>query len=538
MRYFIYLLLALFPIIGNTAPTLIYQNGFEVGDPGVNNETTAGATISYTTNPAFLGSRSLDAQLNYAGGGNNYRAEANLGSANDFNFDQEYWETFVFRLDNWVAGSTADTAFQVHLRPQTWAGCTSGGAASVAPFLMMTSGGDLRFTTYGAVTRWTMPIVQDDWVRITIHFKISMTTAGFIESWVNGVYKGIANGKNHQTNAEGAAACHPWRTPYFKVGIYKWPWKTVTTDPATVRKSQYDDLRIYTGAGTISDIEGGGTPDTTAPTISSVSSNVTSTTANITFTTNESATSSVQYGTTTSYGSTKAGQSGVTSHSVQLTGLSSNTLYHYRIIATDASSNTTTGTDFTFTTAAAADTTDPVISNVIVSGIDTDSATVSWQTDEPASSQVKMSWVADPTGITVSDSALTLNHSVSITGLPEDTVITYLITTIDAAANDATSTSTFSTLSSVPDPAVIFNVVPVIDTGYVKIQWLTDVAGTSKVTVNGLSYKANDGNVTTHSVTTTKPKIGTFTYTVETVDTNANTVTSPTLTYTVVPTIQ
>lgn len=45
----------------------------------------------------------------------------------------------------------------------------------------------------------------------------------------------------------------------------------------------------------------------------------------------------------------------VTSHSVPITGLTTNTLYHYRVKSKDAASNLATSTDNTFTTATAAD---------------------------------------------------------------------------------------------------------------------------------------------------------------------------------------
>ena len=59
----------------------------------------------------------------------------------------------------------------------------------------------------------------------------------------------------------------------------------------------------------------------------------------------------------------------VTSHSASLSGLAANTLYHYRVKSRDAAGNLATSGDFTFTTAAAPDTTAPVISGVGSSGI-------------------------------------------------------------------------------------------------------------------------------------------------------------------------
>ena len=100
---------------------------------------------------------------------------------------------------------------------------------------------------------------------------------------------------------------------------------------------------------------GGGGGDVTPPVITNVaSSGITTTTATITWTTDEASNSVVEYGTTTSYGSTVTNASLVTSHSVPLSGLTANTLYHYRVKSTDAASNTATSGDFTFTTSPVA----------------------------------------------------------------------------------------------------------------------------------------------------------------------------------------
>jgi hypothetical protein len=93
---------------------------------------------------------------------------------------------------------------------------------------------------------------------------------------------------------------------------------------------------------------------TTPPTISSVtSSNITSGGATITWTTNEASDSQVEYGLTTSYGSsTTLSTSMVTSHSVPLSGLSASTTYHYRVKSKNAAGNLGVSSDYSFTTQA------------------------------------------------------------------------------------------------------------------------------------------------------------------------------------------
>jgi hypothetical protein len=93
------------------------------------------------------------------------------------------------------------------------------------------------------------------------------------------------------------------------------------------------------------------TPDIDPPIISNVNAvDITASTARITWTTDEPATSVVYYGTTTSYGQTASTPGYTTSHSVNLTGLTPETLYHFKVESTDSSSNTAQSDDYTFTT--------------------------------------------------------------------------------------------------------------------------------------------------------------------------------------------
>jgi len=101
--------------------------------------------------------------------------------------------------------------------------------------------------------------------------------------------------------------------------------------------------------------------DTTPATISAVAAGSLSTSgATLTWTSNEPADSQVEYGTSTSYGSTSPVDSTLTlSHSVVLSGLQAATVYHYRVISVDRGGNVTRSADFTFTTAAPVDVTPP-----------------------------------------------------------------------------------------------------------------------------------------------------------------------------------
>src|SRR5712664_2068049 len=121
------------------------------------------------------------------------------------------------------------------------------------------------------------------------------------------------------------------------------------------------------------------------PVISGVSvGSITTTGAIVSWTTDVVATSQVEYGTTTAYGSlTTLGSTLVTSHSVALTGLSTSTLYHYRVRSKNSSGIESISGDFAFQTSSVVDTTPPTIAitapanGVTVSGSVTVSANAS-----------------------------------------------------------------------------------------------------------------------------------------------------------------
>lgn len=156
----------------------------------------------------------------------------------------------------------------------------------------------------------------------------------------------------------------------------------------------------------------------TPPVISNVQAiNVGQNSATITWATNEAATSRVEYGTSDTYGSsTPTDGSFVTLHAVVLTGLTAKTLYHYRVISAN-SDGPATSSDYTFTTLGP-----PIISNLQVTNITSNSATVSWTTDDAATTQVEYGTTPAYGQATTQDANLVTSHSANLTGLSATTV--------------------------------------------------------------------------------------------------------------------
>ena len=93
-------------------------------------------------------------------------------------------------------------------------------------------------------------------------------------------------------------------------------------------------------------------PDLTVPQIADItSSGLTDKSAAVSWATDELSTSQLEYGLTTAYGQTTTIDSALTlSHSVNLTGLAADTVYHYRLKSADAAGNLGVSPDDTFHT--------------------------------------------------------------------------------------------------------------------------------------------------------------------------------------------
>ena len=180
--------------------------------------------------------------------------------------------------------------------------------------------------------------------------------------------------------------------------------------------------------------------DTAPPVISGVyADSITSSSAVVNWTTNEASDSQIEYGTTLSLGNTTSVDSSLVSTHSQSISLAPYTQYYYRVFSRDDSGNLSVSGNYTFTSAGQVDLTPPVISNIQVANITPSSVTVSWMTDEAATSQVEYGLNNNFGNITNGNPDLVTIHSVDIAGLLSYTAYDFRAISMDAAYNEAQS---------------------------------------------------------------------------------------------------
>jgi phosphodiesterase/alkaline phosphatase D-like protein len=272
----------------------------------------------------------------------------------------------------------------------------------------------------------------------------------------------------------------------------------------------YDDLQNYSETSVLCQVAGGQPADTVPPEISNVAvSEITVSSAKITWQTNEPASTQVLYSVDNSFSKIQGVAGYDTLHFVTLVGLNASTTYNFKVRSCDASNNCSESSPSQFTTLGG-DTLPPSISNISVSEITYNSAKISWITDEPSDSFVEYSTSSGFSyGIMVGSKESTTSHSVLLTNLNASTTYYFKVHSRDLAGNEAVSLeSSFTTQSAPPldtTPPTISNItVSNIQYNTALISWQTDEPASSYVefglsTSYGRIY-GQDELVTFHSV--------------------------------------
>ena len=229
-------------------------------------------------------------------------------------------------------------------------------------------------------------------------------------------------------------------------------WASSVTAVATIAASGLATA-VDVGTTTISAILGsvvGSTtltvtpvPDTTPPVISAIVATPTSDTATITWTTDEPASSQVDYGLDTGYGSVVSDASLVTSHSLTLTGLAASTLYHYQVTSVDGAGNPASSADLTFTTEP------PTLVSIAVTLADP-SIIVGATQQFTATGTCSDATTADLTGDVTWASSVTAVATIAASGLA--TAVDVGTTTISATLGSVVGTTTLTVTAAAPPP--------------------------------------------------------------------------------------
>jgi peroxiredoxin len=154
------------------------------------------------------------------------------------------------------------------------------------------------------------------------------------------------------------------------------------------------------------------------------------------------------------------------------------------------------------------DTTPPTVLNASVSNITTDSAVITWKTEEPSCSQVMICESGGVCTWTELDENLVTDHSVNVIDLKPNTAYHFTATSTDACANQGTAEGDFTTLAEATTvPPVISgiqasNVTDLAGT----VSWATDKPATSQVlfgvtSAYGSTTTLDQTLITSHSAT-------------------------------------
>ena len=183
--------------------------------------------------------------------------------------------------------------------------------------------------------------------------------------------------------------------------------------------------------------------------------------------------------------------------------------------ASDLNGNAMATDVYSFTTGPAPDTTPPVISNVQATSITDNSAVITWTTDEASDSNVQYGTTSGSYPSSKNNTNLVTSHSITLTGLSDDTPYFFRVASSDGSGNGPTLSNESSfTTDPAPDttPPTISNVqVTSITETTAIISWTTNEPSNSEVQYDSArrpwgSYswgESDNSLVTSHSITLT-----------------------------------
>lgn len=207
-----------------------------------------------------------------------------------------------------------------------------------------------------------------------------------------------------------------------------WNTRTASNGSTTLWALSTDTSNNTTSASTTLNVEN-------PPVISAVTSSTGLTTSTITWTTDEAASSQVNYGLTGSYGFSTSTAALVTSHSLTLANLIPSSTYQFQVLSTDSNGNTATTTNSAFTTRI--DNVPPSVpTSVAANAVSASEVDISWgaSTDNAAVAGYTIYrngiQIATTTALTYADASLTAA-----------TTYGYALSAFDASGNASAQSS-------------------------------------------------------------------------------------------------
>jgi len=221
----------------------------------------------------------------------------------------------------------------------------------------------------------------------------------------------------------------------------------------------------------------------------------------VSWTTNEPATSHVDYGLAGgALTSTKGSDESALLHDVLLTGLTPETTYTLVVRSSDPDGNgPTTSAPFDVATPGVSDTTPPVVSNLRTECVTHERMAVCWDTDEPATSNVAYENQSTQVASGISSGALVTSRCMSLTGLAPATSYRISVSSADGGASVGTGGPIFQTTGV--DAADGAPVVSDLRAEYTsptsaRVSWTTDTPASTFVrwgaSAGGLDRTAGD----------------------------------------------
>ena len=319
----------------------------------------------------------------------------------------------------------------------------TGGSATSLPVISSVSSGSVTPTT--AIITWTTNELADS----KVYYKASATFPGI----TTGDYTNSASVPSMVTSHSVTLSGLAPNTQYF--------FLVQSTDPLSQASTSADVLYTFTTpfGASISNV-------TTAQ--------VRDTGATVTWNTDAGADSTVTYSTSTAFTYSLATTSATAemNHSLGITGLTNATTYYYYVSSvsggnTSVDKNIVNGLPQYYSFHTSNDATAPVISGVGEALVGDTGATIIWDTDEGATSQIEWGSTTGLGAFTTETSTFSQSHGVTLTGLTANTPYYFRVISRDQAGNSASDDNAGSKYTFTTSVTATTTTVTVTNTVYV-----------------------------------------------------------------------